>query len=116
MKIGELSKQTGVSTRLLRYYEEQGLLASHRVGAGHRHYAEDAPAVVRRIRILLGVGLPTKEIRGLLPCVGEEGATLDPCVIPYLREHLQSLDECIGELRETRAELVDLLATAERVA
>ncbi|MEU1259640.1 MerR family DNA-binding transcriptional regulator [Streptomyces chartreusis] len=28
MKIGELSSRTGVSVRLLRYYEEQGLLLS----------------------------------------------------------------------------------------
>ncbi|TBL33964.1 MerR family DNA-binding transcriptional regulator [Verrucosispora sp. NA02020] len=36
MKIGELSRLTGVSPRLLRYYEEQGLLTSYRIGAGHR--------------------------------------------------------------------------------
>ena len=43
MRIGELSKRTGVSSRSLRYYEEQGLLTSSRSDAGQRHYS-DAPA------------------------------------------------------------------------
>ncbi|MFB6640979.1 MerR family DNA-binding transcriptional regulator [Streptomyces chartreusis] len=38
MKIGELSSRTGVSVRLLRYYEEQGLLLSQRTAGGHRSY------------------------------------------------------------------------------
>lgn len=40
MRIGELSKYTGVSPRSLRYYEEQGLLTSSRSDAGQRHYSE----------------------------------------------------------------------------
>ncbi|MFB7240283.1 MerR family transcriptional regulator [Streptomyces sp. NPDC056269] len=62
MKIGELSRETGVSVRLLRYYEEQGLLASERTPGGQRTYGSDAPSVVRRIRALLGAGLPTRVI------------------------------------------------------
>lgn len=34
MKIGDLARETGVSPRLLRYYEEQGLLASERPSGG----------------------------------------------------------------------------------
>ncbi|WP_199550512.1 MerR family DNA-binding transcriptional regulator, partial [Streptomyces sp. N35] len=43
MKIGQLSAETGVSVRLLRYYEEQGLLASARTPGGHRGYGAGAP-------------------------------------------------------------------------
>ncbi|WP_433252810.1 MerR family DNA-binding transcriptional regulator [Actinomadura nitritigenes] len=35
MKIGDLSRETGVAVRLLRYYESQGLLTSERTEGGH---------------------------------------------------------------------------------
>jgi DNA-binding transcriptional MerR regulator len=41
MKIGELAERTGVSRRLLRYYEEQGpITSSRRAFNGYREYAE----------------------------------------------------------------------------
>ncbi|QIZ39561.1 MerR family DNA-binding transcriptional regulator [Saccharopolyspora sp. ASAGF58] len=36
MKIRELSHRTGVSQRLQRYYEQQGLLTSERARSGYR--------------------------------------------------------------------------------
>lgn len=50
MRIGELARRTGVTTRALRYYEEQDLLAAERSGSGQRHYAEDAVDQVHLIR------------------------------------------------------------------
>ncbi|MEM9451812.1 MAG: MerR family DNA-binding transcriptional regulator [Cyanobacteria bacterium P01_E01_bin.6] len=41
LQIGELSKQTGLSIRTLRYYDEIGLLVlSHRTEADYRLYSE----------------------------------------------------------------------------
>ncbi|ACZ90609.1 MerR family transcriptional regulator [Streptosporangium roseum] len=114
MKIGDLARETGVSVRLLRYYEEQGLLVSERAGGGHRRYAADAAAVVRHIRTLLAAGLPTRVIRDLLPCVAGDGPELEPCVIDHLREQLGGLDERISGLQETRTALAALLETTER--
>ncbi|GAA0476047.1 MerR family transcriptional regulator [Streptomyces stramineus] len=114
MKIGELARETGVSIRLLRYYEEQGLLASRRLPSGHRRYGADAPETVRRIRVLLAAGLPTRVIRDVLPCV--RGAGLDPCVSEHLRAQLDGLDGRIAALQETRASLAALVASTERTA
>ncbi|WP_367620956.1 MerR family transcriptional regulator [Streptomyces olivoreticuli] len=117
MKIGDLARETGVGPRLLRYYEEQGLLASHRLPSGHRRYEPDAPETVRRIRVLLAAGLPTRTIRGILPCISGASATdFDPCVAIHLRDHLEGLDQRIAELRTTRASLADLLGGIGRVA
>jgi len=78
MRIGELSAQTGVSVRLLRYYEEQGLLSPDRSASGYRVYAADTPEVVGTIRCLLGAGLPTSTIAEVLPCLRTSGETVAP--------------------------------------
>jgi len=38
MRIGELATRTGVPTRMLRYYEEQGLITPRRLANGYREY------------------------------------------------------------------------------
>ncbi len=38
MKIGELALRAGTSTRMLRYYESQGLLAAERGPNGYRYF------------------------------------------------------------------------------
>ncbi|HEX4357747.1 MAG TPA: MerR family transcriptional regulator [Pseudonocardia sp.] len=75
MRIGELAARTGVPTRLLRYYEEQGLLTPDRAANGYRDYAEELVDRVGQIRGLLGAGLPTKIIKQVLPCLA------NPCTI-----------------------------------
>jgi MerR-like DNA binding protein len=46
MRIGEMVRRTGVNERLLRYYEEQGLLQPARLPQGYRAYREtDVDAV-----------------------------------------------------------------------
>ncbi|QER90496.1 MerR family transcriptional regulator [Streptomyces tendae] len=70
MRIKELSERVGVSTRLLRYYEEQGLITPRREENGYRRYDEASVERVEQIRGLLGAGLTTEIIREVLPCLG----------------------------------------------
>jgi DNA-binding transcriptional MerR regulator len=56
MRIGDLARATGVKPRLLRYYEEQGLLTPLRQPNGYRQYARSDIAAVRHIRVLLAAG------------------------------------------------------------
>jgi DNA-binding transcriptional MerR regulator len=67
MRIGELSRRTGVPHRLLRYYEEQDLLHPERDGSGYRRYAPTDVHRVQQIRGLLDAGLTTEIIRRILP-------------------------------------------------
>jgi len=69
MRIGTLAERTGTSRRLLRYYEEQGLIGSQRSANGYRDYAESCVDKVIQIRGLLDAGLPTRVIREVLPCM-----------------------------------------------
>ncbi|CAM5648229.1 MerR family transcriptional regulator [Streptomyces griseomycini] len=112
MRIGELAAVTGTSVRLLRYYEDQGLLGSHRLDSGHRRYDDSAPDVVRRIRSLLDAGLPTRVIRDLLPCVRQDG-TVAECKLETLQEHLQGLNDRISALSEARTSLAGLISATQ---
>jgi DNA-binding transcriptional MerR regulator len=69
MRIGQLSERTGTSRRLLRYYEEQGLITSSRCPNGYRDYDEDYVDRVLQVRGLLAAGLPTRIIKQILPCL-----------------------------------------------
>ncbi|MGH3099207.1 MAG: MerR family transcriptional regulator [Streptosporangiales bacterium] len=69
MRIGELSRLTGTPTRMLRYYEERGLLQPDRDTNGHRSYPAAAVNRVRQIRGLLDCGLTSQLIATILPCL-----------------------------------------------
>lgn len=116
MKIGELAAASKVSVRLLRYYEEQGLLTSERTGGGHRQYDTDAVTTVARIRTLLAAGLPTKVIRDLIPCFLGDGSALDTCVLEHLQAQLDELDTRIVGLNQARSSLSDLVHIAQQAA
>ncbi|MBV8932449.1 MAG: MerR family transcriptional regulator [Kutzneria sp.] len=111
MRIGELSSRTGVSPRLLRYYEEKELLSSDRTDNGYRRYSAYAPKQVARIRALLSAGLSTDVIRAVLPCASGDSAELDLCpmVLATLRDELSEVDKKIASLSHTRDWLVGLV-------
>lgn len=69
MRIGELASRTGTSRRLLRYYEEEGLISPERGANGYREYDERFVDRISQIRGLLDAGLPVRIIRQLLPCL-----------------------------------------------
>ncbi|MET2715234.1 MerR family transcriptional regulator [Streptomyces harbinensis] len=107
MLIGELSRRTGVPARLLRYYEQRGLLTSERDPNNYRQYAADAPRTVARIREMLAAGLPTEAIRALLPCADGADAGADPCpeVLRTLAAELDRLESTMAALNERHAAL-----------
>ncbi|TQM31040.1 MerR family transcriptional regulator [Nocardia bhagyanarayanae] len=105
MLIGDLSRACGVSPRLLRYYEEQGLLLPGRDAKGYRVYGEDAPVRVARIRELLSAGMSTEDIRGLLPCLRDPTRWVVPCdeSLGIVEQRYAELDGKIAELARKRA-------------
>jgi DNA-binding transcriptional MerR regulator len=67
MKIGELSRQSGLAASAIRFYEEQGLLAPiSRTAAGYREYASNAVERLRLIQVSKQMGFSLDIIRGLL--------------------------------------------------
>jgi DNA-binding transcriptional MerR regulator len=111
VQIGELSKQTRVSPRLLRYYEQQGLLISARRSNGYRDYSDEAVDVVRRIRLLLDAGLNSETIRSLLPCIHGPAPSIDLCseVDSILHREVQAIDDEVTQMIQQRETLLGLL-------
>src|SRR6187551_3806724 len=62
LTIADVARRSGVAASALRFYEQRGLIASERTGAGHRRYPR---AVLRRIAFIVfaqKVGLSLEEI------------------------------------------------------
>ncbi|WP_328393879.1 MerR family transcriptional regulator [Nocardia sp. NBC_00416] len=118
MRIGALAHATGVNERLLRYYEDRGLLRPTRRANGYRYYTEADITTVAHIRSLLAAGLSTAVIAKILHCVhgdDEKPAPL-PCpgMIAQLRSEHARIDHTITRLQVARQALdalIDPLAT-----
>ncbi|MEV7554582.1 MerR family transcriptional regulator [Amycolatopsis sp. NPDC089917] len=116
MKIGELSRRTGVNTHQLRYYEAQGLLEAERATNGYREYDETAILRVKQIRHLLAAGLSSEDIAYLLPCaIGEEPELIGcPELLAAMRERLGKLDEQLDRIMRSRTALAGYIEAAEQ--
>lgn len=67
LRIGELSKRTGVGIETIRFYEREGLLEQPaRLPSGHRQYSSGAIHSIRFIRRAKKLGFTLREIRELL--------------------------------------------------
>ncbi|WP_416967898.1 MerR family transcriptional regulator [Streptomyces sp. 4F14] len=105
MRIGELSRRTGVHERLLRYYEEQGLLCPARRPSGYREYTDDDVDTVRRIRSLLAAGLSTSTIGAILPCLRDTPGGLVPTCSDLVADLHRERERIAGSIAELQASL-----------
>ena len=112
MRIGDLAAATGVSTRALRYYEEQGLLVPDRSTGGHGSYTSAAVHRVRWIQRLCAAGLNSAAILALPPCVAA-GVDVD-ATVGRLAEARASIQARMRGLALAREAVDELIAEARR--
>ncbi|MBI1953862.1 MAG: heavy metal-responsive transcriptional regulator [Candidatus Omnitrophica bacterium] len=104
--IGEVSRQTGVSIRTIRYYELEGLLSpSGRRPSGYRVYSGRDVERLRFIQQAKRFGLTLKEIRGIMR-QGRQGLT--PCC-----DHVRRLFN--RKIAEFEGKIAELTATRDRL-
>jgi DNA-binding transcriptional MerR regulator len=119
MRIGELSRRTGVPARMLRYYEEQDLLHPERADNGYRSYSLSDLYRVQQIRGLLDSGLTTEIIRGILPFLDDPNDIRLPaeCLTAQtanlLRREADRLQQRIDCLTRNRDAIRDYLAAIQ---
>ncbi|MFJ9174109.1 MerR family transcriptional regulator [Streptomyces sp. NPDC102360] len=118
MRIGELSERTQVPARMLRYYEEQGLITPRRLDNGYRVYDERLVDRVLKIRGLLDAGIPTRIIGDMLPCLNQPQeivvADPDPQLRAMLERERDRMTERVGCLTDTRDRLSRYIEALER--
>jgi DNA-binding transcriptional MerR regulator len=104
MRIGELARLTGISERMLRYYEEEGLLQPTRTESGYRTYGERDVQTVRHLHKLTTSGIKLKTAKALLPCMFGDEPQFIPCplVQQTLKAELAALDERLEALLQSR--------------
>jgi MerR family transcriptional regulator, redox-sensitive transcriptional activator SoxR len=105
LSIGAVARRSGVAPSALRFYEEQGLIASRRAPSGHRRFER---AVLRRLAFIVfaqRLGLSLEEIGGALGRLprdrvptGEDWARLSE---PWVAR----IDARIAELERLRHDL-----------
>ncbi|TDD88021.1 MerR family transcriptional regulator [Actinomadura rubrisoli] len=114
MRIGELAARAGVSTRTLRYYEQQGLLTARRAANGYREYEESDLRLVAEIRSLSAAGFTLEDTRPFVDCLraGHEAGAACPESVAVYRRKLAEIDADIRTLVRRRAEVADQLSRA----
>ncbi|KQU53319.1 MerR family transcriptional regulator [Rhodococcus sp. Leaf278] len=110
MRIGEVARLAGVSTRALRYYEEQGLLTSERTFGEQRIYPESAVERVKLLQQLFAAGLSSKKIVQLLPCI--DSGQSSPEAFEIMRVERERITSAMADLAATRDVLDQMIDIA----
>ena len=120
MRIGEVAKAVGTTSRTIRYYEEIGLLggSGERASGAHRTYTEQDVERLRdalRLKELLGVSLDelrelleAQDARAALRDEWHHGAPSPARRAAILRESARHLDRQLELVGRRRAEIQEL--------
>ena len=102
--VSAVSKTLGISSRMLRYYEQVGLIESQRMeGYAYRVYDENAVCRLRQIIILRKLRVPVKQIREIF-CNSDAVN-----VIEIFERNISELDEQITALSTVKSILSRLV-------
>ena len=105
LKIGEVSKRSGIGIEALRFYEKGRLLDSPaRTFGGYRVYGEEVLERLAFIKRAQALGFSLDEIRRIVEDARKGESPCDE-VREIVRRRMAELDERLRELRRYRKEL-----------
>lgn len=109
MNIGEAARASGVSAKMIRYYEETGLIPpAGRTGSGYRTYGPREVQILRFVRRARDLGFPMEKVSDLLALWHDrERASAD--VKRLAESQVEALDVRIREMQEMKATLQHLV-------
>ncbi|SUA92659.1 Copper export regulator [Pandoraea pulmonicola] len=108
MNIGQAAQASGVTAKMIRYYESIGLMPpSPRSEAGYRRYGEQDLHLLRFIRQARRLGFGIDQIRQLLALWQDRGRS-SAQVKALAQSHVDELNQRIGELVAMRDTLSHL--------
>ena len=109
MNIGEAAQAAGVSAKMIRHYEQIGLVPpADRTDAGYRRYTERDVSILRFIRQSRQLGFSIEQIAGLLGLWSDSHRSSRE-VKALAQTHLDELERKLSELRQMRDALQRLV-------
>ncbi len=110
MNIGQAAAASGVTAKMIRYYESIGLVpAAQRTDSGYRVYAEREVHTLRFIRRARKLGFSLERIAELLS-LWQDGSRASADVKRIALDHVTELEQRIRELTEMRDTIATLAA------
>lgn len=117
MKIGEAAEAVGAPARMLRYYEQQGLIDAARSANGYRDYSDEQIEHARHVRALVEAGLSTHMIKIVLdiesPETRKRSAMSSRAAAEELARELRVVENRIECLQKSRDAVIDYLRTTD---
>lgn len=108
MNIGQAAKASGVTAKMIRYYESIELIkAGKRTDAGYRIYGDNDVHTLRFIKRARSLGFSLEQISDLLS-LWQDPARASADVKAIAQEHVAELEQRIRELTEMRDTLNEL--------
>jgi MerR family copper efflux transcriptional regulator len=109
LAIGDASQASGISAKMIRHYEEVGLLpAAARTGSGYRQYDERDVNTLRFVRRSRDLGFSIAEIKALLS-LWQNRRRPSRLVKAMAETHIRDLDRKAQELLSMKATLEHLV-------
>ena len=110
MNIGEASKSSGISAKMIRYYESIGLInPAERTDSGYRVYSEHDLHTLRFVRRARDLGFSVEQMNELL-ALWKDRSRASADVKRIALEHVQELERKAEALRDMAATLKHLAA------
>jgi len=116
MKISEAAAAIGAPARMLRYYEQQGLITAARSENGYRHYSEEQIEHARHVRALVEAGLSTRMIKIVLDIespAADHPASCSRASAEELARELRVVENRIVCLEKSREAVIRYLENSE---
>ncbi|MFN3463856.1 MAG: Cu(I)-responsive transcriptional regulator [Terricaulis sp.] len=98
MNIGNAAERSGVSAKMIRYYEEIGLITASRRANGYRDYDENDVSVLQFIRRTRDLGFSLDEVSNLL-ALWRDRKRPSREVKRLASQHIEDLERRMREMR-----------------